>query len=743
MVIGGACLLVACGDGRLSPDLGAGGDLGSAASLRVDTVTPAVAALGDLVILDGVGLAGATVRWGDAVISPVWQGAARLAVRVPTDALVGALSIAGSDGVRVEVPLDLLRTGVAPQPVPRWPAQTMTATLPTRLPAGDEAAIVRVGSRVFALGGRDERGRPVDAVRAAELAVDGTLGPFQALPVRLSAPRAGHSAHVVGGAIVVVGGSSIEAPLASIERLPIAPDGALGPPAPAGSLRVARARFAAAVAGGALVVAGGSNGFPLASVERIPIAADGTLGSSELVGAGLVRPRAGASLAVGEEALWVLGGVDGDQLVSEVERLAIADDGRLSPPSSSAVRLSTPRAFASLTAVGGFLVWAGGVVRDGATLAPSATASLLSVDAVGPAERATVSAGAARAAHGAVAAGTGLLLVGGRDAVDAVGAHGVEVARASLISGGGVLVAAGAPDDAGPRRFAVRWLLGDRQLSCGGLGATTVVADCVARELAAGTRTASSALSAPRTGAIAVDAGQSLLALFGVREPTSNAIDRTADRALPPHFSSETVETMLADPPANACAVVIGDELVVAGGKVLRVAAQNGIRDEVLAARLDADGRPGAFRTVGRLAVPRYAHSCAVVGESLVVVGGTTCSDSATPCAEAALASTEILRAADWGVAAGPALDSPRSGAALAVVGGQLFVLGGNGATAAVRSAIASNGSLGPFTAVDSPLPATWAGGAAVVAGERIFLVDGDAEAPVPTALALVPAGGR
>jgi hypothetical protein len=316
-------------------------------------------------------------------------------------------------------------------------------------------------------------------------------------------------------------------------------------------------------------------------------------------------------------------------------------------------------------------------------------------------------------------------------------------------SGAGRLVAAGPLRDPAHRRFATRWLVGDRLLSCGGLGTATgdgggaglLFGDCSARELAGDVDGAAGALTASRTGAVALDTGRAIVALFGLREPWSNAIERTP-RAVPPTFVAESVATMLADPPLNACAVVVAGELVVVAGKVLQQPERNGIRDDVLAAPLGSDGAPGPFRTIGHLATPRYAHACAVVGESLVVAGGTTCATTATPCPEVEVASTEIARVGEWIFRPGPTLDGARSGLALALVGSTLVALGG-GATPASRSTIATDGSLGSWEPLDAPIPPSWAGGAAVAIGERIVLVDGEAEGPLPTALALVPTEAR
>ena len=143
------------------------------------------------------------------------------------------------------------------------------------------------GANLYVIGGwyTSETG-----VERAPINADGTLGAFATTTVTTTVPRMDASAAVIGNFIYVFGGAntSESAPIASIERIALDPDGSLnGTFESAGSLAVARFFPGVVVVGSFVYVFGGD--VSGSTVERAAINPDGTLGTFKIV-PGLTAP---------------------------------------------------------------------------------------------------------------------------------------------------------------------------------------------------------------------------------------------------------------------------------------------------------------------------------------------------------------------------------------------------------------------------------------------------------------------
>jgi Kelch motif len=184
-------------------------------------------------------------------------------------------------------------------------------------------------------------------------------------------------------------------------------------------------------------------------------------------------------------------------------------------------------------------------------------------------------------------------------------------------------------------------------------------------------------------------------------------------------------------------ASLVGNGVLVAGGS----SVAGGLVKTIERATFNADGTltPFAVAPGAALATPRTRHAAVVIGHSLYVIGG---SDGTH-----ALASVEQASFDDAGAVAtffpvpDSALTSARAGAAAVVVGSWLYVLGGSDGSQPLasveRAAINPDGTLSAFAVVDGLTLATARSDhGAVVADGTLFVTGGNG----PAALASVEA---
>lgn len=193
-----------------------------------------------------------------------------------------------------------------------------------------------VGASLYVLGGI-VAGTVSNSIEVAPIAPDGTLGAFA--PVTSSSladPRAGAAAAVIGTYLYVIGGES-SAALKTIERAPIDGTGALGTftlvsPIP---LVIARAYPSVAVLGNALYVIGGGDAAgtaPVVTIERSDINPDGTLAGFAIASNAQLRvARFSFSTVLVGNQMYALGGAGyhGNNTIG-VEHASINGGGSLS-----------------------------------------------------------------------------------------------------------------------------------------------------------------------------------------------------------------------------------------------------------------------------------------------------------------------------------------------------------------------------------------------------------------------------
>lgn len=337
---------------------------------RVEVVVPDAATAGELTVSSGGVMSAERLRFRRTTF-PLgvgrfrqWYEQAEYARQTPTlsEAREGAVGLdtgsyfyliggAGSDGrASATVERALVNADGTLGPFELVPGASLRT-------ARRDAAIARLGNRVFILGGSS--GVALDTIESAVIDTDGVLGAFSNVDgVTLASPRSGHVAEVIGRSIYVLGGTSTQ-----VERALVDASGAFGSFIPAASIvTLRRSRPASVVAGGHLYLLGGFDGGPLATVERAAIDGTGALGGFSPVASELGTPRDGARAIALGSSLYVLGGSVSD---GSVERASIGADGALGG-FSAVGSLSTPRTAPTLSVIGNHLWLFGGGTAAGA-----------------------------------------------------------------------------------------------------------------------------------------------------------------------------------------------------------------------------------------------------------------------------------------------------------------------------------------------------------------------------------------
>jgi Kelch motif protein len=173
--------------------------------------------------------------------------------------------------------------------------------------------------------------------------------------------------------------------------------------------------------------------------------------------------------------------------------------------------------------------------------------------------------------------------------------------------------------------------------------------------------------------------------------------------------------------------------IAVAGGYlyVLGGAAPNPLAS-VERARINADGSLGAFSTVSGVAMvtARGGHTSVVVGNSLYVLGGSAGSGGILNSVERATINADGSLS-PFSIVSGVTLATARYLHTSIIVGNLLYVIGGTGASGAAlasieRATINPDGSLGSFTTVSGTnLFSARYGHSSVVVGNSLYVVGG------------------
>ncbi|MCC6207008.1 MAG: hypothetical protein IT488_02480 [Gammaproteobacteria bacterium] len=178
----------------------------------------------------------------------------------------------------------------------------------------------------------------------------------------LTTARAGAAVLEVDGYVYALGGVDGRSFLKTVEYAPVRADGALGAWNLTAPLTEARGFFDAVAHDGYLYAVGGGNGLNgehlLTSVERAQLRADGRLGSWETLPVSLNLPRRCVKLAIVGDALYALGGFGGT-LLDTVERAEFRAGG-LGPFALEGARMTMPRYVNAVKAHGDALYVLGG-----------------------------------------------------------------------------------------------------------------------------------------------------------------------------------------------------------------------------------------------------------------------------------------------------------------------------------------------------------------------------------------------
>lgn len=363
------CPADACG----RVDDGCGGFIECATPCQLTSLSPALANTGDTLVLEGLFYGDTTVDFpGAPGQTATLLGPNRVAVSVPATATAGELNV--TSGNTTLGPLYFRR---AAYPL-GWHAFVSGRRIPE--PQGDVGrragalrdrrqlhTMTHVKGRLVVIGGSTGSNNPLSSVEVGLVNADGTLGLFSTLPISLALPVYGHTTHLIGSSIHVIGGFNGSTIYDVVQRAAVGADGSISDFSVVGGPTLSTARWGhvSAVVGNALYVIGGTTeAGDVATVERAPINPDGTIGSFAAVpGVTLTQPRHGGAVFVTRSAVYVVGGLNGNTELASVEAAPIAADGSLGAFAAQDVALSKPQAVRSAFVVGGAVYTFGATIE--------------------------------------------------------------------------------------------------------------------------------------------------------------------------------------------------------------------------------------------------------------------------------------------------------------------------------------------------------------------------------------------
>jgi N-acetylneuraminic acid mutarotase len=608
-------------------------------------------------------------------------GSNRAEVSVPAGATAGGLTV--TSGGTTSGALPFRRTSFAPG-LARFNARyDQPRQMPKLVTARANHASAVIGNHLYVVGGKNSSST-LSSVERAMIHADGTLGPFATVSgVNLVTARAFHTSVVIGDYLYVLGGNN-SGFLNSVERAAINPDGTLGNfSTVAGvSLVTAQGYHTSTVIGSYLYVVGGWNNSD--KVERAVINPDGTLGAfATVAGVRLVNGRYYHSSSVVGNYLYVMGGWDNGGELSSVERAAINPDGTLGNFSTVAgVSLGTARGHHTSTVIGNHLYVVGGETAWSNSLLKSVERATINADGTlgNFSTVAGVSLVTARGHHTSEMVGNYLYILGGYGLNGSSGSYVSSVERAAIN-----------PD--------------------GALGGLSTLA--------------SVSLATARTSVASTVIGNYLYVMGGANVGGYlTSVERApinADGTLGTFTAVGTMTT----PRSGLASAVIGNYLYILGG-------YNGVGlTSVERAPINSDGTLGAFTAVGTMTTPRQSHSCVVIDSYLYVLGGGNNSTSLNSVERAPINADGTLGA----FTAVGTMTSVRSGLASVVIGNYLYALGGwdldmeYGVSSVERALINSNGTIGAFAAVAGvSLNPSRDGFSIAVIGNNLYAVGGMSE---------------
>jgi hypothetical protein len=289
-----------------------------------------------------------------------------------------------------------------------------------------------IGDHLYVIGGEGTGGGRLSRIERADIADDGSLGPFATLTSpSLSVGRFLHACAIAGDHVYLIGGRPTSMATSEIDESLVAADDALGFIEPAAvALQTARFGHTAVAIGDHLYVLGGTG-----AVERADIAAGGSLGRFAAVSdPGVSVNRSGHTSVVLGNFLYNVGGTSGSAVLNTVERAPVNPDGSLGPfVPVPGVMLGNARAYHASIVVGNYLYVLGGQDSTGA-LASVERSAIAADGSLGPFAATSVTLATGRIGPTVVALAGHIYVLGGR------GPAGVltSVERAALAPGGGL-----------------------------------------------------------------------------------------------------------------------------------------------------------------------------------------------------------------------------------------------------------------------------------------------------------------
>lgn len=686
-------------------EIDAGVDGGQAAPQLI-ALEPAIANTGDLITLEGTFSAPMAVQFpGDVSAPATVLGAHRATVVVPMGATAGDLTVATDDGVSGPLRFRRASFELGMQTFRAEYDQTQIARhRPHLITARYRHSSVVIGKSLYVIGGADSAGRALGSVERATINADGSLGPFVTTSVSLGTSRQSHTSVVVGSWLYVLGGfDGASTAFATVERAVINDDDSIGPFSSTGiTLVIARWEHASVVVGSSLYVLGGSDRLyaPLRSVERAIVGADGSLGRFETVASvSLVRPSAGHTCGVIGSWLYVLGGERGG--LGTIQRAIINPDGSLGAFLDASVALAVPRTSHVSAVIGNQLYAIGGDSASGSlnSVEVATISSDGSLSTFGNAPGVALSA--RRYDHTSEIIGNYLYVLGGRDQV------GVDdrVEHAQIVTSGGFSAFETSSGTAlvAEHYFHKTVVLGNSTYVIGGgsdIATTlaTVERATLREDGSIGSFGLVAPLAAARSGFSVAVVGSSLYLVGGLGQ-SAVAMAPIGRNGSLGSFTTVAGVTLLTSRWMHTSAIV-GNFLYVIGGAETSLGT---VLSSVERAAINPDGSLGPFESVaGGLTTPRFGHTSAVIGGFLYVIGGNDASVDLDSVERAAVLPDGSL--GTFTSVPGVRLTSPRIQYTSAVVGNWLYAIAGrNGSvfwTSIERAAIGADGSLGPLATV-------------------------------------------
>lgn len=616
------------------------------------SLSPATAGKGARIVLEGTFGEAATVEFAGGIkTNAMVLGPHRISALVPLNTDGGNLVV--HVGSTTLGPIDFRRASfdIALGPFETDLVQVGARTRTQLVTARRGAASVLAGGGLFVIGGAD-RNVDLASVERALVNADGSLAPFASSGALVQA-RHGHTATVIGSHVVVAGGAGVAA-AASVEVADVGGDGKLGAFRTAAvALTGERWQHTAVVIGNYLYLIGGTDGQTvLTSVERAPIALDGTLGAFAAVPESVLAVgRAGHTSAVVGGYVYAVGGTGNAGGLASVERAPINPDGTLGAFALVTSALAAPRSGHTMTAFDDVVYVHGGA---GPGELDSVERAVINPDgSFGPfAVQPDLHLGAPRGQQTSAVVGNYVYILGGGQGSEPT----ASVERASFIGG------------STPAPFSAGRISGYHQ-----------------------------------RGSAIVAIGRFMYALGGDDLDTgANHVAKVARTEVPANDDIAGFQTVLDNHLVHGrtghTAAVIGDYVYVLGGS-------DGGPDPLPSERalIRADGSLGAFADVTP-AIARSGHTAAVHGDSLYLFGGGA-ADVVATVDRVPIAADGSLGAPVRLTSAPPASTGAALGSTTLVRDDRFYVIGGLGADglparAQYAAPFLADGTLGAFVEV-------------------------------------------